>query len=190
MIPERAAGFEIVWAQPLSPCHGVIRTPTARDAIADFGDVVLWDGAPVSVNAERVPCFPILGVLKHGDERRFRFVARVHGDESIDALARALPEEIVLYRHGVRVELVCPRCAAGEALIKHEHMPAEEHRVAYGKIVVPGSCDLAAFARALEDARRSDVLLAIPSLYEALGDTPQAGKHHKRWGEITRTADR
>lgn len=190
VVPEHAAGFEIVWAQPLSPCHGVIRSPTFRDAIADFGDVVLWDGAPVSVNADRVPCFPVIGVLHRGDEQRFRFLARVHADDSIEGLAKALPEEIVVYRHGVRVELVCPRCAAGETLVKHEHLPPEEHKIAFGKIVVPGSYVLAELARLLETNKRPDVLLAIPALYEALGDTAQAGKHHKRWGEIQRTAGR
>ena len=43
-----------------------------------------------------------------------------------------------------------------------------------------------ASAETLEEARRAHpgVRLAIPSLYEALGETKQAGTHHKRWGEI------
>ncbi len=193
VVPDEAAGFEIVWAQPLSPCHGVLRSPTFRDAIADFGDVVLWDGAPVSVgqrDGRPVPCFPLLGVLKKGDERRFRFIALQQKATDLDALGAALPDDIVVYRHGERVERVCPRCAAGETLMRHEHLPAEEHRVAFGKIVVPGSADLVAFARALEEVRRAhpSVRLAIPALYEAIGETKQAGTHHKRWGEIERTA--
>jgi hypothetical protein len=195
VVPDDAATFEVVWAQPLSPCHGVIRTPTFRDAIADFGDVVLWDGAPVLVvehEGARVPRFPLLRVLKKGDERRFRFLALQQRPTDVVALARELPEGVVLYPHGERVERLCPRCAAGETLIKHEHLPPEEHRVAFGKIVVPGELDLGAFARSLEEARRKTpgVLLAIPSLYEALGETKQAGMHHKRWGEIERTATR
>lgn len=190
-LPDEAAGFEIVWAQPLSPCHGVIRSPTFRDAIADFGDVVLWDGAPVTVtrrDGAPVPRFPLLGVLKKGDERRFRFLALQQKATDVEALGRELPEEVVLYPHGERVETLCPRCAAGETFIKHEHLPAEEHRLVFGKIVVPGSTDLASFAQALDEARRKTpgVLLAIPALYEALGETKQAGKHHKRWGEIER----
>lgn len=191
LVPDEAAGFEVVWAQPLSPCHGVIRSPTFREAIADFGDVVLWDGAPVHI-AQRdgapVPRFPLLGVLKAGDERRFRFIAMQQKAEDIATLARALPEEVVLYRHGERVESVCPRCAAGETMRKHEHLPAEEHRIVFGKIVVPAAIELASFEQTLEAARRSNpgVLLAIPSLYEMLGETKQAGKHHKRWGEIER----
>ena len=190
-VPDEAAGFEIVWAQPLSPCHGVIRSPTFRDAIADFGDVVLWDGAPVSV-ADRdgvpVPRFPLIAVLKKGDERNLRFVALQQKPKDVEALGSALPEGVVLYPHVERVETLCPRCAAGDTMRKHEHLPAEEHRVVFGKMVVPGDADLAAFARTLEQVRRahSGVLLAIPALYEALGETAQAGKHHKRWGEIER----
>lgn len=193
VMPDEAATFELVWAQPLSPCHGVIRSPTFREAVADFGDVVLWDGAPVGVferEGRPVPRFALLGVLKKGDERRFRFLARQQKEGDVQRLADALPEDVVLYQHGERVETVCPRCAAGETLIRHEHLPAEEHRIAFGKIVVPAGLELRAFALALDEARRANpgVLMAVPSLYEALGEAQQAGKHHKRWGEIERTA--
>jgi hypothetical protein len=170
----------------------VIRTPTFREAVADFGDVVLWDGAPVAVRERddsQVPCMAILGVLKRGDERRFRFLARQQRAGDIEALGLELPDGVVLYRHGERVEHVCPRCAAGDVLVRHRHLPPEEHRIAFGKIVVPGARELGAFARTLEEARirHPGVLLAIPSLYESLGETAEAGKHHKRWGEIERT---
>lgn len=195
VVPDQAASFELVWAQPLSPCHGVIRSPTLREAIADFGDVVLWDAAPVVVTEQDgrpVPRFPLLGVLKRGDERRFRFLALQQQEGEVTRIGAALPDGVVLYQHGERVETVCPRCAAGETLVRHEHLPAEEHRVAFGKIVVPPELELAAFARALEDARRAHpgVRMAIPGLYEALGEAKQAGAHHKRWGEMERTVTR
>ena len=109
---------------------------------------------------------------------------------SFSAGEGALPDDVVLYAHGERVEVVCPRCAAGELYVKHEHLPAEEHRVVYGKLVVPGSRDLAQLARLPDEATRAQpgILLAVPDLYEALGDTPTAGKHHKRWGAIARTS--
>lgn len=192
-VPDEAASFEIVWVQPLSPCHGVIRTPTFREAIADFGDVVLWDGAPVTVTEREgrpVPRLPLLGVLKQGDERRFRFIALQQKAGDVDRLAEALPEGVVLYQHGERVETVCPRCAAGETMVRHEHLPQEEHRIAFGKLVVPAGLDLGAVERELEEARRAHagIRMALPGLYEALGDTKRAGAHHKRWGEIERTA--
>ncbi|MFK7990957.1 MAG: hypothetical protein AB8I08_33360 [Sandaracinaceae bacterium] len=192
-VPDEAAGFELVWVQPLSPCHGVVRSPTFRDAMADFGDVVLWDGAPVGVSeidGKAVPRFPLLSPLHQGDERRFRFLTLEQEEGQTDALGAALEHGAILYRHGERVEHVCPRCAAGETLIKHEHLPAETHRIAFGKLVLAGDVDLETFARHLERTRRDHpgVRMAIPSLYEALGETKNAGTHHKRWGTIERTA--
>jgi tetratricopeptide (TPR) repeat protein len=192
VVPDEGASFERVWVQPLSPCHGVVRSPTFREARADFGDVILFDPVPLAVRRrgdDVVPTFPLLGVLREGDEQRFRFLALQQEAEQVDALGRALPEGVVLYRHGERVEQLCPRCAAGERYTKHDHLPAETHRVAYGKIVVPGGVELSAFADALADARRAHpgVRMAVPALYEALGRSKEAGTHHKRWGQIEGT---
>ncbi|MCB9591573.1 MAG: hypothetical protein H6719_02470 [Sandaracinaceae bacterium] len=194
-VPDEAASFEAVWVQPLSPCHGVVRSPTHREAVADFGDVVLWDPSPVAVIAGDggpVPRFAFLGVLRPGDERRFRFVALQQAEGQIDAIAAALPEDVVLYPQGERVEVSCPRCAAGDRYVKHDHLPAEEHRVVHGKLVVPGAWDLGDLAAELERATKaaSGVSMAIPGLHEARGDTKMAGKHHKRWGAIARTSGR
>lgn len=194
-IPEGAVGFEAVWVQPLSPCHGVVRSPTHREARADFGDVVLWDGAPVAFverDGAPIPRFPVLTVLWEGDERRFRFLAMQQEEGQVEALATALPSDVVLYSHGERVEVLCPRCAAGDTFTKHEHLPAEEHRIVFGKLIVPAARELREVADALSAARRehAGVLLALPGLFETLGDTADAGKHHKRWGAIERAAAR
>lgn len=190
-LPDGAAGFERAWIQPLSPVHGVVRTPTHREALADFGDVVLVDPAPVahvSEGSRRRPILGVLGVLSPGDERRLRFLALEQKEGDARAIGDALPEGCVFYVHGARVERLCPRCAAGETLTKHEHQPAEEHRAVYGKVIVPAAIELSAVRSALDAARaaRPGVLLAIPGLYEALGDTASAGKAHKTWGVIER----
>lgn len=190
-VPDEAAGFERAWIQPLSPVHGVVRTPTHREAIADFGDVVLVDPAPVAFHLQgerRRPILGVLGVLAKGDERRFRFLGLEQHEGDAAAIGAALPEGCTFYLHGTRVEHVCPRCAAGDTLTKHDHLPAEEHRAVFGKLVVPAAIELATVRTALERARaeRPGVLLAIPGLYEALRDTPSAGKAHKQWGAIER----
>jgi hypothetical protein len=81
---------------------------------------------------------------------------------------------------------VCPRCAAGEAFLPHEHEAPTERRAVRGKLVVPAAVSLGDVRTSLERAKGAAVLLAIPGLYEALGDTPTAGKHHKSWGVIER----
>ncbi len=190
-VPDEAAGFERVWMQPLSPVHGVVRTPTHREAIADFGDVVLVDPAPVAHRVEagkRRPVLGVLGVLAKGDERRLPFLGLEQQPGDAAAIGAALPEGCVFYEHGTRIERICPRCAAGETLTKHAHLPPEEHRAVFGKLVVPASVPLGSVRTALETARaaRPGVMLAIPGLYEALRDTAAAGKAHKAWGAIER----
>ncbi|MGE3634004.1 MAG: tetratricopeptide repeat protein, partial [Sandaracinaceae bacterium] len=94
-LPEQAASFEAVWVQPMSPCHGVVRSATVRDAVADFGDVVLFDAAPVAIlehEGRKVPCLPLLGVLRAGGELRCRFAAMQQRDGQLEALGEALPE--------------------------------------------------------------------------------------------------
>jgi hypothetical protein len=190
-VPDEAAGFERAWIQPLSPVHGVVRTPTHREAIADFGDVVLVDPAPVAfVNEDgaRRPVLGVLAMLAPGDERRFRFLALEQREGQTATFGAALPEGCTFYLHGTRIEQLCPRCAAGETLTKHEHLPAEEHRATFGKIIVPAAVSLTDVRDAIDRARGASpgVLFSIPTLHEALGETAAAGKAHKAWGVIER----
>jgi tetratricopeptide (TPR) repeat protein len=188
-VPDAAVAFENVGVEPLSPCHGVVRTPTRRHAIVDFGDVVLFDPAPVARVATEEgarPVLPLLSVLAPGDERRFAFLALEQQPGQVRALGARLPEGCVWFVHETRVDRVCPRCAAGDVLGKHEHEPPTERRAVRGKLVVPAQVELATARAALEAGKGADVMLAIPGLYEALGETASAGKHHKSWGVIER----
>jgi tetratricopeptide (TPR) repeat protein len=185
-VPEGAHGFELLRVSPLSPCHGVVQSASYLEAAADYGDVVLWDGTPVGVSERagtREPIFPILSSLRRGDELRFRFVALQQEPGQVDTLGAALPDGALLFTHHERVQMLCPRCAAGDALHKHAHGAAEAHRLVYGKLVVahdrplkPLSQELGALLK-----RHPGVQLVIPGLYEALGDTPAAGKQHQLW---------
>lgn len=192
-IPEQAVGFEVVWVQPLSPCHGVVISPTFRDAPIDYGDVVLWDGAPVTVadgpNGP-VPRFALLEILRKGDERRLRFVALEQKKGDIEALESALPEGSQVFVQHERVEHVCPVCASGDALRKHEHLPPEDHRILYGKIVTSAEVALPTLQAAIESEVRKQgrVQIAVPELYDALGDSARAGKEHQAWRGIERIA--
>jgi len=192
-VPDEARSFEIVWVSPLTPVHGVVASPTFRDAPVDWGDVILWDGAPVAVTpvAERpVPLFPLLEILRRGEEHRLRFVGLQQAPGDAEALGDELPDGCAVAIHSERVEWVCPRCASGDALVRHDHAPAEEHRLVYGKLVAPRDTDLGALRDALERAihARGTVRLAIPELYERLGDTRRAGIEHQAWRGLERVA--
>jgi tetratricopeptide (TPR) repeat protein len=191
-MPERAVGFELLWVTPLSPCHGVVSSASYREASIDYGDVVLWDGAPVAVSrreGRQIPCFPLLAVLRKGDERRFRFIALQQQPEQVAKLAGDLPDQAQLFIHHERIALLCARCASGEHMHKHQHEPPEQHRLVYGKLVIPAAVELCAFKRELDARlrRHPGVQLVMPGLPEALGDSAAAGKAHQLWRGLERS---
>lgn len=186
---DASLAFEVLAVTPLSPCHGVVSSPAFRDAACDYGDVVLWDAAPVAVSTAGVPVFSVLAVLHRGDERRFRFVALEQSQGAVVALQQALGDRAMVFVGHQRVENVCSRCASGEHLVRHEHLPPSEHRLVYGKLIVPSEASLVELRKQLEAAQRDPghVAMAIPGLYEALGDTAAASKAHKAWAALERT---
>ncbi|UCH28211.1 MAG: tetratricopeptide repeat protein, partial [Myxococcales bacterium] len=121
-LPEKAVGFELVWVAPLSPCHGVVQSPTFREAPIDYGDLVLWDGAPVAAHetteSGTVPVFPLLEILRHGAERRWPFVALEREPGALDGLEADLPEGSRVFIQQERVHSGCAACEAG---VPHEH---------------------------------------------------------------------
>jgi tetratricopeptide (TPR) repeat protein len=198
-LPDKTVGFELVWIAPLSPCHGVVQSPTFRDAPIDYGDLVLWDGAPVAAHKtsadDAVPVFPLLEILRPGDERRWAFVALEREAGALESLEEALPEGTRVFMQHERVEHHCVACDAGEA---HEHgagsvpapvsvsasVPASVP-LARGKVIVQATQDLSKFRDAWEDATGSRPLsISLPALYEQLGDSKRAGQEHQAWRGI------
>lgn len=185
--PFQARHFELPWAQPLSPCHGVLVTPTFGRAAVDYGDVVLWDGAPASVrleDGEPVPRFPLLEVLRRWDGRRIPVVAA----RDLSPLAARLPEGVRLFVEAAALERVTARGVPGSVSVG-EPSSAEGTRpggAVRGKIVIPADGDLRAVRVSVEQAREAGVSLAAPALFEALGETELAGKHHRAWLALDR----
>lgn len=157
-------GFEIVTVSPISPCHGVVATPTFEDAPIDYGDIVLWDGAPVAA-----ACFPLLEILRRGDEHRLAFVAIT--DEA--GLTR------LVERLGEARAFVHPRGDAREGA-----------RLVYGKLVVPASIAKRDLVQAWNGAiAELGMRVAIPELYEGV-DTRRAGQEHQAWRGVERVAQK
>ena len=194
-LPDKAVGFELVWVAPLSPCHGVVQSPTFRDAPIDYGDLVLWDGAPVAAHetAEQgtVPVFPLLEILTHGGERRLSFVALEREPGALEALEPELPEGTRVFLRNERVEHHCAACEAGEA---HDHaddiQPATDPSgLVRGKVIVQPTQNLHDFRGSWETAlSKRAASVSVPDLYEQLGDSKRAGQEHQAWRGIERKA--
>lgn len=164
-------GFEMVHIAPISPGHGVVASPTFEDAPIDYGDIVLFDGAPVDHDGEG-PVFPVLEVLRAGDEQRLRFVAMV-GSGELEALVTALGEDIRAFAHPAV-----------------EQAESKDEQLIYGKLIARADVNAARLCQRLEahgkDTKR--LRIAIPDLYEVLGDTRRAGQEHQAWRGIERAA--
>ena len=190
LLPDKSVGFELVWTAPLSPCHGVVQSPTFRDAPIDYGDLVLWDGAPVAAHQvsadDAVPVFPLLEVLRPGDERRWAFVALEREPGALEGLEQALPEGTRVFVQQERVGHHCAACEAGEAHEHEEPVPASVSvSLARGKVIVQRTQDLEAFRTAWEAATGARPLsVSLPALYEELGDSKRAGQEHQAWRGI------
>ncbi len=193
-LPDNAVGFELTWVAPLSPCHGVVQSPTFRDAPIDYGDLVLWDGAPVAAHrtedGDPVPVFPLLEILKRGDEHRWSFVGLEREAGAFSDLEEALPEGTRVFIQQERVEHHCAACESGTP---HAHHTASESgpastsapRLVRGKVIVPAYENLSAFRTVWEAAIGARaVSAALPALYETLGDAKQAGLEHQAWRGI------
>jgi tetratricopeptide (TPR) repeat protein len=205
-------GFELVWVAPLSPCHGVVQSPTFRDAPIDHGDLVLWDGAPVAEHrvsgSNPLPVFPLLEILHRGDERRWPFVALEREPGATKTLEEALPPGTRLFVQQERVAHHCPVCEGGvEVEYEDDHEDDHDHEavsvpatvpasatvpataLTRGKIVLPAVMDLSVFREAWESAIGARALVAaLPKLYEELGETKRAGQEHQAWRGIERKA--
>ena len=102
-VEVRLAGGEAVWVRPLSPCHGRVVSPTILDCDADFDDLVLWDGVPLTfreVGGDRVPLFAHIAVLAQGSARTIRYQANGADDQAaldVEAINAALPAGCFLY---------------------------------------------------------------------------------------------
>lgn len=163
--------FELVWVELLSPCHGVVSSPSFLDAPIDYGDVILFDPARVATTETGEPVHPVLERLHVGHEVKLPFVAVLSDDAEGGALAEAI--------EGAQVFLspVVPKEA-----------PASSKRLVYGKLVLPEGSALTEVRKAIEAHLKAGARLAIPALYEKLELTEWAGKQHRAWRSVERYA--
>ncbi len=169
---DRAVTFELLWVAPVSPCHGVVQTPSFRDAPVDYGDLVLWDGTPVRAEqGSHAPCFPCLGVLRKGTERRMHMLSYLPPGHSTSDLEHVFP-------HNVQVFFATSRPSDSTP-------PApSEGRLVRAKLIAPERVDLAAVRTHVEQCKT--IPIAVPRLYELLGDSRRAGQEHQAWRALER----
>jgi hypothetical protein len=105
---------ETIWIERLSPCHGIVRSALYQDELGvDYGDVILFDGAPITYHGsgdDEVPVFPHLATLVRTCYQIFRFGGTQSREGQLADLSDALPDDAEVYVHTEQFRLLCHAC--------------------------------------------------------------------------------
>lgn len=180
---------ENIWIERLSPCHGIVRSVLFQEDLGvDFGDTVLFDGAPITYNRygdSEVAVFPHLATLAKGNHHIYLFAATQLESGVVETVNERLENAAYIYSHTENFYTLCACCMAkGDTDHAQER---REHKVIRGRIAIPPDITAAdALARidaayaAIEGAR-----LFAPDLAQAAGDEDRARMEMPRFLELT-----
>lgn len=176
---------ETIWIERLSPCHGRVRSALYQDLRVDYGDLVLFDGAPIThrtSNGQRTPVFPHLVTLKWGGWRMYPFAGRQGEQGKLAAVSDRLPDETMLYVHTEQLKLLCRGCWERS---DHREHSSELHRVVSGKLCVPPDTRLEQVGEALDTAMHGEGFdVYVPTLRALLGDADRADVDERRMAMV------
>ena len=129
---------ESIWVERLSPCHGIVRSVLMQtDLGVDFGDMVLFDGAPITYHryGERtVAVFPHLATLHPGNHHFYHFAATQPESGVVERVNDALKGQALIYSHTENCYSLCACCWRNEDA-DHTHETVD-HNVVLGRIAV------------------------------------------------------
>jgi hypothetical protein len=175
---------ETIWVERLSPCHGIVRSALFEDLGVDYGDAVLFDGAPITHHTygdQRVAVFPHLATLERGGYLIVPFAGTQSRAGEIEAIGERIPGGVVLYPHTERVSMMCATCWGNEAMDHAQHRPAE-HRVVRGKVCAPPGLGAGEVRRLIDEAVAGarEVRVLAPELSRLVGDASRAEVEARR----------
>ncbi|MEP3476995.1 MAG: prenyltransferase [Hyphomicrobiales bacterium] len=130
---------ETIWVERLSPCHGIIRSVLYEDLGVDYGDVILFDGAPITYHKygdTQIAVFPHLATIKKNNYQLFDFAGTQASGGELDDIIGQLEKDAVIYSHTENFSVLCSTCWRNEE-IDHEHKEREEKFVVTGRIAIP-----------------------------------------------------
>ncbi len=180
---------ETLWVDRLSPCHGRVLSPPLADVGVEYGDLVLFDGAPItthSVNGREVPVFPQLTTLRRGGWRVFPFAGTQPESGAIRRLSEVLPGDSVVYPHTESVCFFCQDCWEKGALSGHDHGDRGTATTVRGKLCIDPSVVLEDADDALRRALKASPHLQFvaPALALALGKDHRAKAEAKTFDAL------
>jgi hypothetical protein len=161
-----------------------------QDLGVDYGDVILFDGAPITHHTygdTRVPVFPHLATLTRRDYQFVDFAGtqdepRQLADASVD-----LEEDAVIYCHSENYQVLCANCWRDPNMDHENHEGVKTH-VVTGRIAAPGHVDPVQLLDQLDKAmaKRDRCHIYAPDLCAAAGLSARAQVDGRRFDLLTR----
>ncbi|MFT3708415.1 MAG: hypothetical protein QM817_12245 [Archangium sp.] len=181
---------ETVWIDRLSPCHGMVINATASAVGADYGTLVLFDGAAIGFqtwNGQQVPVFPQLTVLRPSRHRVFEFVGSQKEKNTLAKLGPQLPGDSMIEALTESMYFLCKACADG-GHAPHTHDETKGIGVVRGKICIDPTVDLKACAAKLRElvAALPEAAFHSPQLARAIGDERLAIAEERAVAQLSR----
>jgi len=176
---------ETIWIERLSPCHGIIRSVLYEDLGVDYGDVILFDGAPITYHTygdEKIPVFPHLATLRKHDYQFYDFCGTQNANGELGQINEFLESDSVIYSHSENFKILCSACWSNQDL-QHKHDQTEQKHVVTGRIAAPPNIDpsklLDQIDNALKDKPKNRIF--SPDLCEAAGFNDRAKIEKRRF---------
>jgi hypothetical protein len=163
----------------------VIRSALVQALGVDYGDVVLFDGAPVThhkVDDVDVPVFPHLATLVRARYHAFPFAGTQKRRGQVASLSERLPADAVLYVHSEQLVWLCRDCWERRSN-DHDH-DQDEHVVVSGTLCAPPDIEPEELLSQVDAAVANEegVRLLVPDLCRAAGEGERADVEARRKG--------
>ena len=180
---------ESIWVQRLSPCHGIVRSVLYNPELGtDYGDTVLFDGAPITYHRygdRQIPVFPQLVTLRRGHFRFFDFAAMQREGDAVETANDRLDANLCIYSHTSSVYHLCAACWRDET-VQHERHEDVQHNVIRGRIAahpeIPPDKVLSRIDAAYDGL--TGARLFCPDLCEAAGQPDRARMERNRFDRL------
>lgn len=176
---------ETIWIERLSPCHGIVRSVLYEDLGVDYGDVVLFDGAPITYHLygeQKIAVFPHLATLVKRGYQFFDFCGTQKEAGVLGQISETLNGDAVIYSHSENYQILCSACWNNKDL-QHEHDEKDEKHVVTGRIAMPPNANATDLLNKIDKALQDDPRNRIfsPDLCVAAGFSDRAQIEKRRF---------
>jgi hypothetical protein len=155
----------------------------------DYGDVILFDGAPITYHTygeEKVPVYPHLATLVRRDYNVFDFAGTQEKAGHISDASADLERDAIVYSHSENFVRLCASCWRNPD-VNHRHDTGVDKHVVTGRIAAPSDMDARELLRQIDQAmaKREPCRIYVPDLCEAAGLVERAAFERRRFEMIT-----